>query len=89
MNDILIWEEISIEISIRTDWPIKGTHHLELRAPAPLPVTSTGYRSVFITSDALARFSTPKDYDLAWLDEAATSKEWRRYKEESRQLSLF
>lgn len=89
MTKIIVWEEISIEVSSQCNWPIEGTHHLELRAAVPLPVTSTGYRSAFLATDAIRRFPTLEDYVLAWLDEAAKAKSWLKQKEDARQMSLF
>lgn len=57
---------------------------------APLPITSTGYRSHFhapgtveaLGGDVVAQV-------IAWLDEEATKPGWRAYVETSRQGELF
>lgn len=46
----------------------------------PLPITDTGYRSHFHPSGTIeARGGDVATYVTAWLDEEATSSEWRAY----------
>lgn len=87
------WQGIEIE---GTYHPLKWgiTAHLEIRsiAPerAPLPITSTGYRSHFhapgtvegLGGDVAAQV-------IAWLEEEAAKPEWRSHVEASRQGELF
>jgi hypothetical protein len=83
------WQGIPISVSVERNWLNQDVCHLEVRAPEPLPITSTGYRSRFLSDDAMAAFNSPEAYVLAWLDEAALSKEWQALWEARKQLSLF
>lgn len=91
------WQGIGLHIRYNACWLGRcaglRTHHVELRSEgkAKLPVTATGYRSLFLHGevpfadwggDVMAFVSD-------WLDDAARSTDWQRYVEESRQLSLF
>ena len=92
------WQGIALEIRHCPSWfsmPGDGfvTQHIEIRSAgkAPLPVTTTGYRSHFINGEtALAEFGDdPVAIVLWWLDEAAKSKEWQDQVDAARQYSLF
>ena len=88
-----LWRGIQIEARY---WPLKWSviAHLEIRSivpkGAPLPITSSGYRSHFHQpgtvesngGDIVAQV-------IAWLDEEAAKSEWLAHVETSRQLSLF
>lgn len=89
MPEIITWHGIAVEISLRKDWPIDGTHHLELKAKEPLPVTQTGYRSAFLPADAFEGYPTLEGYVRAWLDMKAKSAQWQKQQQARRQLSLF
>lgn len=87
------WQGIEIETRY---WPLKWnvTAHLEVEsiAPerAPLPITETGYRSHFHKRGTIeAQGGDVVAQVTAWLDEEATSREWRAYVEASRQGELF
>ena len=87
------WQGIEIEATY-TPLKWKTIAHLEIRSikpeHAPLPITETGYRSHFhqpgtveaLGGDVIAQV-------IAWLDEEAAGREWKRYIEASRQGSLF
>ncbi len=91
------WQGIVLQIRYNACWLGRcaglRTHHIELRSEekTKLPVTETGYRSLFLHGeDPFADW----DGDVVafvrdWLDDAAGSPEWQRYVEDSRQLSLF
>ncbi len=67
--------------------------HIEVRSVfsqcAQLPITETGYRSIFITEPDLAERGGVKEYVLSLLDEGAKRKDWLIVAEESRQYQLF
>lgn len=97
---IIEWQGFEIEISFCRSWSAAmvehyGVHlcHFEIKTRAPeraaLPITETGYRSIFIHEPEIAEFSSPIDYIIALLDEAAKSPEWQSTRETSRQYSLF
>lgn len=87
------WQGIEIEA---TYTPLKWgvIAHLEIRSikpqRAPLPITSTGYRSHFhqpgtiesLGGDVVAQITT-------WLDEEAAKSDWRAHVEANRQGELF
>ena len=87
------WQGIEIEV-IYTPLKWGVIAHLDIRSIhpkcAPLPITSTGYKSHFhqpgtveaLGGDVVAQVT-------AWLNEEAAKPEWRAHVEASRQLSLF
>lgn len=89
MTQAIVWDGIAVSISHTPDWMNSEYHHVELRTDQRLPVTATGYRSHFIHQKEFALFENATAFVEQWLDEAAKSPDWIRYKEESRQLSLF
>jgi hypothetical protein len=54
-----------------------------------LPITETGYKSLFILPEYIAEKGDAKDYVLAWLNHEAQSEAWKRSQSAARQLSLF
>ena len=89
MTHSIDWEGISVSISHTSNWLCTGFDHLEIRAFEKLPITETGYKAHFIHPDELALFASPVAFVEEWLAEAAKSPDWIRYREDSRQLSLF
>lgn len=87
------WHGIEVE-AVYTPLKWNVIAHLEIRsispARAPLPITSTGYRSHFhqpgtieaLGGDVIAQ-------TIAWLDEEATRPEWQAQDTASRQGELF
>jgi len=55
---------------------------------APLPITTTGYRSHFLPAEELATEGGPVAFVTAWLDREANSKAWEKTEFAWRQLSL-
>lgn len=97
---IIQWDGMEIEISFCRNWSdafakIYGfsMSHFEVRTLSPeraaLPITETGYRSIFIPEPEFAEFSSPTAYIIALLDHAAQSPEWQLIRENSQQYSLF
>lgn len=88
------WQGIAIEIRWAQSWHSSDAFaiaHLELRSQGKvrLPMTETGYRSHFIHKENVEDAGGPVAYAIAWLDHEAQSCEWKRYLEDSKQLSLF
>jgi len=82
------WQNIAIEAKLTRNWLSLDYHHIEVRADQRLPITETGYRSLFFPGSEYG------DADLAgfvtdWLDHAAQSKDWQCYVETSRKFSFF
>jgi len=89
MTHEIVWDGIALSIFHTPNWLNSGFHHIELRADQKLPVTETGYLSHFIHQDEFALFEDVAAFVEQWLNASATSKDWIKFKEESRQLSLF
>lgn len=89
MTLTLMWEGIAIALSHKIAFLGGPYDHIELRAPEPLPVTTTGYRSHFIMPEELALFGGPEAFVRQWLDDAAQNEEWQEHLRQRRQLSLF
>jgi hypothetical protein len=93
----LIWEAITIEVTYEAEWLRSAgayqTAHLQVRSidpdRAPLPFTETGYRSRFLPRQEVEELGGAEAYVRAWLEEAATSPEWRAERAAGQQLTLF
>lgn len=90
----LTWQGIEIELTYKPEDFGGAIAHLEIKSldpeRAPLPITGTGYRSHFHPVGTVeASEGTLVEQVAAWLDEEAKSKAWKKYVEDSRQLSLF
>jgi len=89
----MTWQGIEIELTYEpTKWNVIA--HLEVRSitpeGAPLPITETGYLSHFHECGLVeANEGTLVEQVTFWLDERAKTKVWKKYVEETRQLSLF
>ena len=84
------WRGIALKIGyIPKRFP--GMDHIEVRSAesVPLPITETGYRSLFILPERLEEYGDPATYVLAWLDHEAQSAAWKRYEADRKQLGLF
>jgi hypothetical protein len=81
----ITWRGIALTITFTPDW-LKVADHLEIETEGrvPLPVTETGYRSIFLHQGAVARHGGPVSYTIARLDEEARRLGWS-----GAQLSLF
>ncbi|WP_424991366.1 hypothetical protein [Fluviibacterium sp. S390] len=85
----LIWQAREIAVAFRANWLNSGHWHIELRCCDRLPVTETGYPSIFVPATGFDDRTEIEAYIRTLLDEAANTPEWRRYLEDSRQLDLF
>ena len=86
------WRVIGLEIRHCVNWcAMVGMDHIEVISAerVPLPITETGYKSLFIPPERIAEFGSATDYVLAWLDHAAEAESWKGREAEARQLSLF
>ena len=85
----VVWDKRVVEVSVLGNW-LGGDHwHIELRSKEVLPLTSTGYRSIFVPMAALADHAAIQTQVMTWLDEAAEDAAWLRNLEASRQYSLL
>lgn len=85
----LDWTEFTIVVEYQRHWLNSESWHLQLRCKEPLPVTATGYRSIFMADESFAGEDDIRAFVIALLDEAAQSKTWQRHLEDRRQLKLF
>lgn len=91
------WEGIDLIIRHCRSWSPQQsefkTQHIEVQAALsqPLPITDTGYRSIFINgTEALSNFDNdPVAYVLAYIRDEASKTKWRKKQEADRQMSLF
>lgn len=87
------WREFKLRIKHTPDYINPGWSHVELHlvSPkgAPLPITTTGYKSHFLTEEELQAAGGPVKLLIAWLDREAQSKKWAKTEYKWRQLELF
>jgi len=89
------WEGIEMAIFFKPDCGYgikeKGEEmsHIEVKASEPLPITETGYRSLFVHYHAVEKEGGVLPFVEGWLDEASQKPEWKEYMLKKRQLKLF
>tara|TARA_R110002073_G_scaffold9448_10_gene48126 strand:+ start:8398 stop:8706 length:309 start_codon:yes stop_codon:yes gene_type:complete len=98
-TEILHWHHYQIEVRYDPDpYPQIARNggtiaHLEIdcRYPvrAALPMTETGYCSVFMPDHYLKGYGSAGDYVRQWLDSASQTRKWQDSLNQARQLSLF
>lgn len=87
-----IWRGITLEIRHCPLWSkVAEIDHIEVVSEEcqVLPITETGYRSLFIKPEFIEAHGSAQAYVLGWLDEEAKSSEWTRKEADGKQLSLF
>ena len=82
------WQDIPVTITYEANW-LGLCAHLQLRAGERLPITETGYRSIYTSEEAIDRAGGAVAFAMGLLDEAAALPAWKRYWQERQQLSLF
>jgi hypothetical protein len=88
----LVWRGITCRVRHTPKYFGDSDHvEIEVVSPkgAPLPITTTGYRSHFLGADELADAGGPAAFVTAWLDREARSKDWSRTEFAWRQGDLF
>lgn len=90
------WQGIPIRITYEPDYSeaVKKIHgyqlaHITVSAKTALPITETGFRSIFMPDEAVQEAGGAVACVFAALDEAAKSKEWQAHVKERQQLKLF
>jgi hypothetical protein len=89
MTQHIVWEGIAIVVNYEPVFLNTDFCHIELKAPVPLPVTETGYRSHFMPIKQIELFTDHIDFVTQWLDAWAESPAWKQHLLDSQQLSLF
>lgn len=92
----LPWQGMNIKVTYQPHFSeavreIQGYQlaHITVTAATPLPITETGFRSIFLADEEVKQAGGAIAYVRQILDEAAKSKEWQQYKVKQSQLSLF
>ncbi len=97
----ITWQGIDIEITCYEPHYMKshrniygfGMFHIEVKSispeRAPLPITETGYKSIFIAEPELAGKGGSLKYVTSYIDQVAKSEKWRNCQKNSRQFNLF
>ncbi len=96
----LNWNSVEIEVRYCRSWSksFADTYghklrHLEVRSVSPeraaLPITETGYKSMFLNYPELDSEADPVCLIREILDEAARSPEWITRQDANRQMSFF
>ena len=84
----ICWQDIPLTLTYQSEW-LGLCAHLQFRAGERLPITETGYKSVYLHAEAVEQAGRAVTFALGLLDEAALSPAWQAYKQERQQLSLF
>lgn len=86
----IVWRGIPATVVYTPD-SFAGHSHLEVMSEprTPLPISETGYRSVFLHSVEIEDAGGAASFALRWLDAASKSPQWRAAEAASRQGSLF
>jgi len=92
----LNWEGIEIEIIFVEDYSPtveknygEKMHHITIKANEELPITETGYKSIFILESNLERWGGLEKYILDELSLASKTDAWEFKKISKNQLCLF
>ncbi len=90
------WQGIEISIFYQPDYSKahkeiigQAIAHIEVKANEPLPITKTGYRSLFLAFSEVEENGGAVLLVQKWLEEMAQSKDWKLYRKEQMQLKLF
>lgn len=90
------WQGIAVHVTYCPDYSntikqIQGYQlaHIEVRAETRLPITETGYRSIWLPNGEVQEQGGAVKLVTLLLNTAAETQEWQRYIKEIRQLSLF
>ena len=97
---ILNWKDYKIEVTyVKSKYRSfeksygYGMSHIEIYCVkpdrAPLPITNTGYRSIFIAQPQLEELGGVETMLINALDDAAKKKSWKEIEANARQYCLF
>jgi len=92
----LNWEGIEIELRYVENYSScfeeiynDKLSHIEVISKEELPITESGYRSIFINHSEVMEGEGAEDFVLKALSEASKSRAWREKQNANRQLKLF
>lgn len=94
---VFVWAyrhlSVRVEIRLRKRYFGSGHDHLEIRSVEPqghpLPVTKTGYKSLWPVHGEYASAAEAAGAVCDWLEEMAETAEWLEFVAESEQPGLF
>jgi len=99
--DIQTFSWCGIKIELKVSVPFRSYHevygydmyHIEVRSVEPervsLPITETGYRSIWLAEPQLEEFGGALVYVTKLLEHEGKSKRWGQQQETARQYQLF
>lgn len=91
----LTWRGLELRIAyerVSTGTADRPYSHLEVMTDPPrkpLPITETGYRSLFLPTGSIEIDGGPVAFVMRWLDHSAKSAAWRAAERDLRQGCLF
>ena len=85
----VVWQEIPVTITFEKKNWLPDLAHLQLEAGERLPVTETGYKSLFLSAEAVTEAGGAIAFVEGLLEEAARSPAWKDYCQKRQQLTLF
>jgi len=96
----ITWEGIQIEIGYIPSYceayrKYQGVDlsHVEVRSikprNVPIPITETGYRSMWIRAPQLAEHGGVVEYVTSYIEHEANSEQWKQQQEAEKQYQLF
>lgn len=96
METTIAWQDIEIKIEYVRSYSksyeeIYGhpLAHLQIYTDEPLPITKTGYQSLFIVSSEIEERGGAIAFVETWLDSESVTPAWQAYLASRKQLSLF
>jgi len=72
-----------------SDFKLSHISVMAYKDRTPLPVSETGYKSLFQHPDTVLQWGGPVEFIMALLDEWAKGEEWQKIKFTSRQKEIF
>ena len=85
----LQWGDFDILVKFALCWLSGPMCHIEVHCDEPLPLTETGYKSIFLAKGVLKDEHEVLSFVSTLLDEAAQSRVWQMHMADRRQLKLF
>ncbi|WP_422384695.1 hypothetical protein [Roseibium album] len=85
------WRSVAISITHHKRRWDSNFDHIEVQVigSGEIPITETGYRSLFVQTFYVEEFDGPQSYVLAWLEHEVETPQWKKRQEAERPLSLF
>lgn len=72
------WQNIDIQITHKPRC-YQIVSHIEVRSNEVLPITNTGYRSIFLPPEVIEQAGGPISVVMQMLEEDATSQQWKQH----------